>query len=118
MRPANVTTARRTIDGTPELKRTILGFGGAIEQCGALRLTEADGDESEVSNCSTSGDTKDGVASCETEDVTGPPMLNGHSRTPSIPTRLSTLFDADFDVKLDAETGRWVVSNVDVIRRS
>jgi hypothetical protein len=117
-RQDHVTIARSADDDNSGCERIVLGYGGAIEECGALRLTEADGDgdESEIRNCPIPGSSEDAVA--KYADATDPPILKDHCRPSLISARSPTLFDADFDVKLDAETGRWVVSNVNVIKRS
>lgn len=102
------------------VERTILGYGGAVEDCGALRLNEADedGDEGEGCTCSSHRSPSGTTAALLNDQISS-------SRQPEIPeSNLSTtakstaLFDADFDLKLDATTGRWLVSNVNVLRRS
>lgn len=100
-------------------QRTILGFGGEIEQCGALRLTHADdagGDEDEESRCKELEEQQRTALVESTDDSDGPmlPSPTGDSVNKTSP---SSLFDADFDVAFDTKTGRWNVSNVNVLRR-
>lgn len=112
-------------DGSGRIRRTVVGFGGAIGDCGALRLTEMDADEDGSGDPDTNTDTAEADADASKADAANSEtagLRQSSSPKASSPaafeTASSSLFDADFDVKLNTETGRWMISNVNVFKRS
>lgn len=106
--------------GDLTVKRTILGFGGHIEQCGALRLTDHDqeaGDDGGERDCQCLPTVSDdeSPSSRATQADSAATLITGPEAEGTVPS--ATLFDADFDVTFDAKSGRWLVSNVNVLRR-
>jgi hypothetical protein len=97
------------------LRRTVHGFGGRIEECGALGLTNST-DEDVVENeqrHEPRNRAEEVTASVPPEPaVDCPTSISGHTVPPS-----STLFDADFNLTFDPASGQWLVSNVNVLRR-
>lgn len=96
-----------------------------MEDCGALRLTPGDEEADEHYDCTCTcrgeqdvedlEDLEDQV--CSTAAGSDIPVKRSSGQTNSSKTAPSSLFDADFDMTLDPQTGRWLISNVNVLKR-
>lgn len=94
-------------------KRAVLGFGGQVEDCGALRLTD-EGDESPGQDCKCTPAKAEELPNISAS-IQGDSAVGGRTKQAS---PVATLFDADFDMTFDAKSGRWMVSNVNVLKRT
>lgn len=124
---ANSETSSSEGSRCSQVQRQIVGYGGEIDRCGALRLTESGGDEDAVEGERAEGRTGEHRQDYGNDTIhrdveapasSSPDWSDSHmTPTPSV-AATSSLFDVDFDIKLDEATGRWMISNVNVLRRS